>query len=117
MHEREWLEPQHSALIAEGPDQNYVQVKRDFSDLECKVDELLADSDRAKAIARNGVNTFRDRYLTPAAQACYWRQLMHSWANVSFTPEGWETVDGTKKLRGTAFESFACVSTKSDDLL
>ena len=67
----------------------------------------MSDPERAMAIANNSVATFRDRYLTPAAQACYWRQLIRSWAEVSFQPEGWEVVDGKRKVRGVPFETFA----------
>lgn len=108
MHKREWIEPYHGLLIPSGPEQNYVEVERDFSDLESKMLELLADPTRASA------NVFRDRFLSPAAQACYWRRMIESWATVSFVPEGWEVVrtkgKETRKLRGVPFESFAYVS-------
>lgn len=106
IHKREWIEPHHAALISSGPEQNFVEVERDFSDLEAKVKELINDPERAITIANNSAATFRDRFLTPAAQACYWRQLFKSWAEVSFTPEGWEIVDGKRKVRGVPFESF-----------
>ncbi|KAF2268075.1 hypothetical protein CC78DRAFT_565850 [Lojkania enalia] len=83
MHRAEWIEPHHHLLVPSGPLQNFVEVERDFSDLEEKVEELLQDPERAKAIVNNSVATFRDRYLTPAAQACYWRQLFLSWASDS----------------------------------
>lgn len=106
MHKPKWFEPHQHLYVSSGPQQNVVEVERDFSDLEEKIEELLKDPERARAIAKNSVATFRDRYLTPAAQACYWRQLLVSWAEVSFTPEAWETVRGRKRLRGVAFESF-----------
>jgi hypothetical protein len=60
--------------------------------------DLLAHPDKVKRIADNSVKTFRERYLTPAAEACYWRQLVRAYAEVAFVPrrdEGrgvrWET--------------------------
>lgn len=108
----EWIEPHHSALVPSGPNQNVVEVERDFSDLEQKIQALLSNDDHAKRIANNGVAVFRDRYLTPAAQACYWRYMFKTWADISFEPDGWESTKDAKgnviqKLRGTAFETFA----------
>jgi hypothetical protein len=97
-------------LISSGPDQNFVEVQDNFSDLEHVVLSLLADQAKAERIAKNSVSIFRDRYLTPAAQACYWRVLIRAWADVSFVPEVWEVdgaVVGGRKIRGTPFESFA----------
>jgi len=73
---------------------------------------LVKNNDEAQRIADNAVRTFRDRYLTPAAQACYWRKLFNAWSTVSFEPELYRTVkdDVTgrirRKSRGTPFESF-----------
>ncbi|PVI06702.1 hypothetical protein DM02DRAFT_709342 [Periconia macrospinosa] len=106
MHKREWIEPHHSVLIATGPHQNFVEVERDFSDLESKVKDLLNDPERAKAIARNSATTFRDQYLSPASQACYWRHLIKAWAKVSFAPKPWVMISGKKQLRGVPFETF-----------
>ncbi|KAH8595077.1 glycosyl transferase family 90-domain-containing protein [Bisporella sp. PMI_857] len=100
-----WIEPHHAVLSSSGPSQNYVEIKDDFSDLESKVLELLADQEKAKRIAENSVRTFRDGALTPAAQACYWRELFRGWAGVSFVPEGW--VAGARgKRRGVPFETW-----------
>ncbi|KAF1967241.1 hypothetical protein BU23DRAFT_660380 [Bimuria novae-zelandiae CBS 107.79] len=106
MHKSEWIELHQSVLELSGPGQNFIQVERDFSDLESKVQELLQNSEFAKRIARNSAKTFRDRYLTPAAQACYWRQLIRSWAEVSFRPKPWALTGGGKQLRGVPFETF-----------
>lgn len=46
----------------------------------------------ARRIADNSVETFRERYLTPAAEACYWRKLIKAWRAVSFEPELYEPV-------------------------
>lgn len=51
------------------------------------MEDLEARPDFARAIAAESVSTFRDRYLTPAAEACYWRRLIHAWASVqAFEP-------------------------------
>jgi hypothetical protein len=109
MHKRTWVEPHHALLVSEGSQQNFVEVEENFSDLEEKVIGLLADPGRARNISLNGVNTFRDRYLTPAAQACYWRQLVKGWAEVGFEPAAWDESpeDKTRKIRGVPFETFA----------
>jgi hypothetical protein len=106
MHKIKWIEAHHSVFVPSGPEQNFVQVERDFSDLETKIEQLLRRPERAQLIAENSAKTFRDRHLTPAAMACYWRQLIRSWSEVSFQPKPWELADGKKKLRGVPFETF-----------
>jgi hypothetical protein len=103
-----WIEPHHALLISSGPKQNFVEVQMDFSDLEENVLGLLEDQEKAQLIAHNSVETFRDRYLTPAAQACYWRRMIEGWAEVSFVPQPWKVgEDGVKHLfRGVPFETF-----------
>jgi hypothetical protein len=104
---RNWIEPQHSLLVPEGPQQNFVEVEEDFSDLEEKMLHLLAHPELSKQIAANSVETFRDRALTSAAQNCYWREMMTAWAEVSFEPKKWDTVSGSvRKTRGVPFETF-----------
>ena len=107
MHKPEWVEPHHSLLIPSGPDQNVVMVERDFSDLDAKMTELLRDRAKTRNIASHSAKIFRDRHLTPAAQACYWREMIRVWSEVSFKPEPWKVVDGKKRLRGVPFETFA----------
>ncbi|KAI9665505.1 MAG: hypothetical protein M1831_001647 [Alyxoria varia] len=65
------------------PGQNYVPVASDFSDLPEKLAYYKAHPDLAHEIATNNINTFRDRYGTPAAEACYWRKLVKGWAQVT----------------------------------
>jgi hypothetical protein len=81
-HKLQYIQHHHYLLIPSGPLQNYVEVERDFSDLEAKIAPLLADPDRAQAIADNSVRTFRERYLTPAAEACFWRGLWDGYKGV-----------------------------------
>ena len=70
------------------------------------MNELLAKPEEAKRIADNSVKTFRERYLTEAAEACYWRALIRGWAQVSFALEPYEVLHGSKRLRGLRVESF-----------
>ena len=106
-HSMDWIQHQYPLMVKSGPRQNYVEVKRDFSDLEDKIESLLLVGAEAERIAENNVKTFRDKYLTPAAEACYWRSLIRGWASVSFEPEFWMVKDGKKVWRGVPWESYA----------
>ncbi|OJD32120.1 uncharacterized protein BKCO1_4100042 [Diplodia corticola] len=103
----------YDLLAADGPHQNYIAVRNDFADLEEKVKFYLDRPELAARIARNSVATFRDRYLTPAAEACYWRRMIRSWSEVqAWEPEKYVDVmqhDGSvwKKQRGVDWEIFA----------
>lgn len=107
-HRLIWREAHHAALIATGPEQNYVEVERDFSDLQRKIEFLIDRPETAERIADNAVRTFRDRYLTPAAESCYWRYLIRAYAAAcEFQPVLYTTRDdGTRQTRGTPFESW-----------
>ncbi|KAL9067675.1 MAG: hypothetical protein Q9161_006757 [Pseudevernia consocians] len=72
-HKLAWREVYTGAMVDSGPAQNWVFVRDDWSNLEETLQGLLADPAKAKKIADNSVRTLRDRYLTPAAEACYWR--------------------------------------------
>ncbi|KAK0637551.1 Protein O-glucosyltransferase 1 [Lasiodiplodia hormozganensis] len=87
IHKLHWLENFHNVLVSSGPEQNFIQVERDFSDMHWKMEYYLQHQDEAKRIADNNIRDFRDRYLTPAAQACYWRKLFWAWREVSFEPD------------------------------
>ncbi|PNS17444.1 hypothetical protein CAC42_7127 [Sphaceloma murrayae] len=123
-HEARFLEHFTHLLRKEGSEQNYVQVKRDWRDLKGTMKWLLTEEgdERAEEVARRSKEVFRDRYLSPAAEACYWRELVRGWSEVQgFTPQFWEEVevdeDGEKKKkkkkktirkpRGVPFESYA----------
>lgn len=103
-HSLEWREIYDAALVYSGPEQNAVRVADDWSDLEATMESLLANTTTAKTIADNAQTMLRDRYLTPAAEACYWRKLIQGYASVSFKPELYEA-DG-QTLRGVPYESF-----------
>ncbi len=105
-HKLEWKEAHHGALEPSGPSANYVEVERDFSDLEEKMEYLIANVEEAKRIADNSVRTFRDRYLTPAAEPCYWRRLIKAYGSVcDFEPRLHDDAQG-KHMRGIPFETF-----------
>ncbi|KAF2136318.1 uncharacterized protein K452DRAFT_237718 [Aplosporella prunicola CBS 121167] len=98
-----WQEAHHGLLVSSGDSQNYVQVRADYEDLGEKIEYYLANPIEAERIADNNVRTFRDRYLTPAAQACYWRKLIRAWREISFEPE---LLDEEGNMRGMPFETY-----------
>ena len=121
VHTPEWIEPHTHLFVGNGPNQNVVAVARDFSDLDAKMEHLLRNPDVGALVARNSAALFRDRYLTPAAQACYWRRLIRSWRSVSFEPAMFETVRGKdgrarKKARGVAYETYVAESHSGHNL-
>jgi len=106
-HQMDWIQHHHPLMRSTGPDQNYVEVRRDFGDLPDRIEWLQEHDDEAERIATNNVNIFRKRFLTPAAEVCYWRRLIHRWGEVSFEPSFFKEVDGNKKVwRGVPVESF-----------
>ena len=107
-HPLVWREAHHAALIASGPDANYIELEHDFADLSKKLDFLIDNPLVAERIADNAVRTFRDRYLTPAAESCYWRHLVRQYAaGCDFEPILFSTDrDGRKSPRGVPFETW-----------
>lgn len=82
-------------------------MSRDFSDLQRKVEFLVDNPGTAERIAENAVRTFRDRYLTPAAESCYWRELVRRYGEASaFEPVLFGDRGGEKVRRGVHFESW-----------
>ena len=114
VHDLEWTAEFYHLLVPNGPHQNYIQVNRDFSNLENKITYYLEHPEEAHRIAVNAVNTFRSRYTSPAAEACYWRRLISGWSEVAFDPEPFETVSVNisgksfqeEQLRGIPYEEF-----------
>jgi len=88
-------------LQSEGPEQNIVLVKEDWSDLDEVIGYLEANPVEAERIANNTVHTFREKYLAPPMEVCYWRKLFRAWASVT-DPVGDVPLDE----RGTRWESF-----------
>lgn len=107
----QWIQPANYLLRPNGSSQNFVEVERDFSNLEAAMAHLLKNPKKARRIADNSVRTFRQRYTTPAAEACYWRKLIRGWSKVSFDPEFYNFSNGNgtgkREWRGVPFESFA----------
>ncbi|WPG98419.1 Hypothetical protein R9X50_00120900 [Acrodontium crateriforme] len=112
-HKLQYIQHHHYLLVSKGPLQNYVEVERDFSNLASKMDNLLDNPKKADKIAENSVKTFRDRYLTPAADACYWRALWRTYSRVSEQATLWSStkLDGRQK-RGLRYESYVMLSSE-----
>lgn len=81
-HKLQWIQHYHYLFRNNGSNQNFVEVERDFSDLSAAMEDLLDHPEKAKRIADNSVSVFRERYLTQAAEACYWRHLIKRWKDV-----------------------------------
>ncbi|RDW72790.1 hypothetical protein BP6252_06697 [Coleophoma cylindrospora] len=108
IHKMQWIQHSHYLFVASGPDQNYVEVERDFSDLDAVMEHFISHPEEAQRIADNSIRTFRERYLTMAAEACYWRSLLKAWSSVSFEPDKFdqESRGPARKSRGMRFENF-----------
>ena len=103
----EWVAHFYPLLKSEGPEQNYIAVKNDWSDLRATMEHYLTPSGQieAESIAEQTKSTFRDRYMTPAAEACYIRRMIHEWDKVQqWKPQLWKP-DG--QMRGVSWERFA----------
>ena len=111
IHKLQYIQHHHYLLIPSGPLQNYVEVERDFRDLGAKMSNLLAHPEKARKIADNSVKTFRERYLSPAAEACYWRRLFEGYGSVFTGARLWESrgEGGGERKRGVRYESFLLV--------
>ncbi|KKZ65208.1 hypothetical protein EMCG_08915 [[Emmonsia] crescens] len=115
-HKLQFIQHHHYLLQADGPRQNYVEVERDFSDLEEKMEALLHDEEHAKLIADNSVKAFRERYLTKAAEACYWRELINGWGIVFSNSGNGVEPEAPGVLGpawGTRYESFILLESKN----
>ncbi|KAG8527411.1 uncharacterized protein KY384_007563 [Bacidia gigantensis] len=102
-HQLDFAEIYDQVLEASGPEQNYVKVKDDWSDLEQQIEALRKNVKQAQQIAHQSTKVLRDRYLTPAAEACYWRALIAAYGSVSFEPDFYEPNEHT--WRGVPFDS------------
>jgi hypothetical protein len=106
-HKLKWIQHHHHLMVSEGPEQNFVEVGADFGGLEEAMEMLVENDEMAEKIAKNNVRTFREHYLTPAAETCYWRKLIRGWATVSFEPEFFtKGLDKEVRWRGLPVESF-----------
>ncbi|RPA82257.1 hypothetical protein BJ508DRAFT_414288 [Ascobolus immersus RN42] len=105
IHKMEWQQHFHNLLKHEGPDQNYVQVERDWSDLDEKIKMLEANPELKEKIAKNA-KKFAGWYLSPAATNCYWRRFMRTWAATLEETKGWKFLNKDGTPAGTDIESF-----------
>ncbi|KAK8212912.1 hypothetical protein M8818_003077 [Zalaria obscura] len=107
-HPQVWETHYSHLLRAAGRRQNFVNVRRDWGDLEAAIERLKMDDGFARRVADNSVQMFRDRYLTPAAEVCYWRRLFEAWREVSFEPEFYtNSSEGEgRRQRGVPWESY-----------
>ncbi|KAJ3020645.1 UNVERIFIED_CONTAM: hypothetical protein HDU68_010076 [Siphonaria sp. JEL0065] len=65
------------------PTQNMILVPPPIKQTLPKVmKELLRNHEKTNLIIENSWNALRNRYLTPAANACYWRYLLSQYATV-----------------------------------
>ena len=85
------------------PDEaNVIFLAPDWSDLEAVVQWLRDHEDVAEKIASNGrKEVVGGGYLSPAAEACYWRALIRGWGSVAKVEIGdeegqWAKDDGTR---------------------
>ncbi|KAK8039458.1 endoplasmic reticulum-resident kdel protein [Apiospora rasikravindrae] len=83
--------------------QNVMLVDKSGPDLQKGTPGFLRNSNVANDMASNAVETFRHRYLTEASTACYWRELIHTYSEVSYSPE---VYDEMGSRRGVPLERF-----------
>ncbi|BGP36595.1 hypothetical protein JCM10449v2_000496 [Rhodotorula kratochvilovae] len=82
-HRKRWRQHWHGALDgrAGSPTQNWVELEHENWDgLVEAVQGLRMDEGHAEEVAQNAVRALRDRYLTPASTACYWRRVLAEYA-------------------------------------
>ncbi|TKA80425.1 hypothetical protein B0A55_03394 [Friedmanniomyces simplex] len=115
VHELDWTTHYYHLLVPKGADQNFVPVHRDWTDLEKKVEHYLHRRHllHAQEMVERARVTFRERYLTAAAEACYWRRLVKGYGEVAVLPRAVESVSGGgERLRGISFEEFVWGATE-----
>lgn len=116
----EWSNHYVHLLKSDGPLQNYVSVKRDWSNLEEKVQWLLQNPEEAERIIRNSLALFRDRYISTQATRCYMRKLIQGYGAVSSRPRLFKDArpdDGAyapRRHRGTSLNAFMISSTVTE---
>ena len=116
-HKLEWITHWYPLLQASGADQNFIQVERDHSDLRAKMDYYTTNIEEAEKLAEKSVRVFRDRYLTPAAEACYWRRMFRSWKDLmNWEPriceDGGPQELGKCNWRGLSWEQYVMTGRK-----
>lgn len=74
-------EPPPTLSDGQAPDPA-VETERMWRRLPETMTALLNDDKRAKQIAENQWNFFRNRYVSPASAACYWRKAIKGYGSV-----------------------------------
>lgn len=118
LHTLEWTQHFHPALDASptSPDQNHIALPGSyFENLPSTMKKLLQEENDAKSsvlsatrpsvttgerIANNAKRTLTDRYLTPAATACYIRAALISYSK-SLDRSSWPNKQGPSLLEGS----------------
>jgi hypothetical protein len=90
---------------------NIIFVDHEWNDLEETVLWLQANPDIAKGIAKRQREIVVDAgYLSPAAEACYWRSLIRGWSEVAQIDEkewgAWDA-EGPENGEGIRWETFS----------
>ncbi|KAL1963953.1 hypothetical protein VTN77DRAFT_7628 [Rasamsonia byssochlamydoides] len=111
-HKLQFIQHHHYLLVSSGPHQNFVEVERNFTDLAEKMDALISNPEMAERIANNSVKTFRERYLTQAAEACYWRTLFEGYGTVFANQNVSLYTENDHKERGLRYESFVLLESR-----
>lgn len=106
-HKMEWIQPQNYMMIKSGPQQNFVEVPRDWSGLRDAIFHLVENPEEARRIADNQIKMFKERYLTQAAEACYWRKMIRMFEPFSPEVKLTRTLKGGEVVwRGMPYETF-----------
>lgn len=108
-HKLEYAEFATHLMRPNGSEQNFIEVDRDWSDLEAKMAYSLAHPEEAERIAARSHELFHRRYITPAAISCYLRRMFDRWSRMQgFEPKLYEDDEfGARKMRGLPFEAVA----------
>ncbi|KAI9748345.1 MAG: hypothetical protein M4579_007251 [Chaenotheca gracillima] len=109
IHSLNYIAHYYPMLKSSGPKQNYIDVQRDFGDLEAEIVYYIEHPEEAQRIADESARVFRDGVLTPAAESCYWRRMFSRWSEVQgFKPRLWtdgrEGEEGPRRQRGVSWE-------------
>ncbi|KAK8087256.1 hypothetical protein PG994_002230 [Apiospora phragmitis] len=83
--------------------QNVMLINNAGPDLKKGTPSFLRNTEVANTMASNAVETFRRRYLTEASTACYWRELVHTYSEVSYSPKVYDEMDSR---RGVPLKKF-----------
>ncbi|SPO26657.1 uncharacterized protein UTRI_03948_B [Ustilago trichophora] len=121
MHTLQWTQHFHPALISSpsSPDQNHILLTGTyFETLPATMQTLIREeTDSASSsglttgerIARNAKRTLTDRYLTPAATACYIRAALISYSN-TLDRSSWPNKQGPALVEGSGVKPGAGTS-------